>query len=236
MKPYTLLATCLVLGSSSAALAEPSISFTARLNGSVGPVVRDHRTTTWYAPPAAAPVRYVGPARDRDDDRVYVRDHRDDDRAYVRDHRDDDRAARPPVRALPALTGPTWDCHNWDPSVDVSSVCAAYASSPVGAIHAAPGAGLLLGVRDAAIPDHQFITVGAGRAFHELTVEGNGCATEISRVAIKFADGSVQIASGARLREGDELGIHLDGGRREINQIVIYTPSGARGAYTVRAR
>lgn len=225
MKTNALLVSCLLLASSSAAIAGPSFSFQARFRtnvGSVGPVIRDHRA--YYsppAPPAAPPTRPV----------TYV----DADDSWRRDH--DERFYRPAVRALPAVTGPTWDCHNWDPTVETSSVCAAYGSTRGGAQAPSAGPGILLGVRDAAVPDHQYITVGAGRRFRSLVIEGNACATEISRVAIKFMDGSVQVVNANdRLRDGERLRIDLDGGAREINQLVIYTPNGATGSYAVFAR
>ena len=207
MKTNTLLVTCLVLGSSSAAMAG-SFSFQARATATAGyrfNAVRDHRT--------APPTRLV---------------------AYS-----SERFARPAERAvvLPPLTGPTWDCHNWDPSEDLSSVCAAYSSGRPATMPAATGAGILLGVRDAAIPDHQYITVGAGSAFRKIVVQGNDCAPEIARVAIKFMDGSTQVVTtDARLRVGRSMTIDLDGGYRQINQIVFYTPYGATGSYAVLGR
>lgn len=209
MKTHPLLATCLVLGSSSAAMAD-SFHFQARATANLGDgfhagvVVRDHRV----APPS------------------YWVSHGGAEIPH----------SRAPAVALPPLTGPTWDCHNWDPTVEVSSVCAAYAS---GRPELAPGisGGVLLGVRDAAVPDHQYITVDDGRAFRTILVEGNDCAPEISRVAIRFMDGSTQVVNtGATLRAGRSLSIALDGGYRKINQILFYTPSGARGSYAVLAR
>ena len=227
MKTNTLIVSCFVLGSSSVAMADPAFTFQARssVNASagihVGPVVRDHHT----APPITRP-------------RVYLSAY---DRTGARFERTDrfDRFDRPSrfAPALPSLTGPTWDCHNWDPTVDVSSVCTAYASSRPGRVPQATGAGIVLGVRDAAIPDHQYITVGPGERFRKIVVEGNDCAPEIARIGIKFTDGSLQVVNtNQRLRDGRSMSIALDGGYREINQIVIYTPSGATGSYTVRAR
>jgi hypothetical protein len=198
MKTNTLIVACLVLGSSSAAMARTS--------------VHAGRIDDRYSRPAS----------------------RTDDRYSRPADRNDGRYGQP-SRVLPPLTGPTWDCHNWDPSADGSSVCAAYAPGrSAGAETFGPG--ILLGVRDAAIPDHQYITVGAGRSFRKIVIEGNGCETEISRVAIKFMDGSVQVVNAyEHLRTGQRLTVNLDGGAREINQIVFYTPSGATGAYAVRA-
>ena len=207
MKTNTLLVTCLVLGSSSAAMAGSfSVQTRATVNAGyrINPV-RDHRTA-----PAGRLVAYSS-----------------------------DRFGRPADRAvvLPPVTGPTWDCHNWDPSEDLSSVCTAYASGRPGAMPAATGAGILLGVRDAAIPDHQYITVGPGSAFRKIVVQGNDCAPEIARVAIKFMDGSTQVVTtDARLRVGRSMTIDLDGGARQINQIVFYTPYGATGSYAVLGR
>jgi hypothetical protein len=186
-------------------------------------IVRDHRlASTYVAPPAASPVRYV----EADDDDRGAR--------YERDHRAPRDYEGVPVRPLPSLTGPTWDCHNWDPSTEPTSVCAAYGSSRF-AVSPAAGPGLLLGVRDAAVPDHQYITVGPGRAFHELFIEGNGCETAITQIGIRFTDGTGQIAAIGGLRTGELREIHLNGAHA-IDQIVLSTPAGARGTYTVRAR
>lgn len=214
MKTHTLVATCLVLASSSVAMAD-SFSFQAR---------------------ATADYRFGGSA---------VRDHRS---AYgdVRDHRfaySDARTAAPrflgpPERiivALPAVTGPTWDCHNWDPSLETSSVCTAFNAGRLAPVPEYLGAGVLLGVRSAAIPDHQYITLD-GQSFRTIVVEGNDCAPAISRVAIKFTDGSTEVVNAyARLRDGRSLAIHVDG-YRPINQIVFYTPHGATGSYAVLGR
>jgi hypothetical protein len=234
MKTHTLIVTCLVLGSSSAAMAGTS----GNAGYHMGPVVRDHRPVTFTASAelhaSQIDSRYGRPTG-RNDDRYDQPAGRNDDRyGQPADRNDDDRYGRP-SRTLPPLTGPTWDCHNWDPAVDGSSVCAAYAPGR----SAGPetfGPGILLGVRDAAIPDHQYITVGSGRSFRKIVIEGNGCETEISRVAIKFMDGSVQVVNAyEHLRTGQRLTVNLDGGAREINQIVFYTPSGATGAYAVHA-
>jgi hypothetical protein len=213
VKTYTLVATCLVLGSSSAAMAD-SFTFQAR---------------------ATADYRFHP---------VAVRDHRN---AYVdvRDHRfayGDTRVAPPriiePQRtivALPPLTGPTWDCHNWDPSVETSSVCAAYTGGRLAPAPEYFGAGTLLGVRSAAIPDHQYITLD-GQSFRKIVIEGNECAPKISRVLVKFMDGSTEVVNTyARLADGRGLVINL-GGYRPINQIGFYTPNGATGSYAVIGR
>jgi hypothetical protein len=235
MKTKPLLITSLILGSSSVAMASP-FSFQAR--ATISPsvridaraVVRDHRA----APPAASygwqPARVdLGTRRpaDRFDDRF---DNRFGDRAG---DRFDDRFV-----ALPPVTGPSWDCHNWDPTVDVSSVCTAFESSRPGAMPPVTGAGILLGVRDAAVPDHQYITVEAGQPFRKIVIQGAARAPEISRVAIKFMDGSTEVVNtDARLRQGQSIVIGLDGGgRRQINQLVFYTPSGATGSYAVLGR
>lgn len=228
MKTHTLLASCLVLGTSSAAMADSfhvqahvqarvpayspaysTVNAGYRFDG--GAAVRDHRI-------APAPARFVAYGSARPIER--------------------ERFARPGIRvALPPVTGPTWDCHNWDPTVELSSVCAAYASGQPEAVPAASDAGILLGVRDAAIPDHQYITVGAGQPFRQLVIEGNDGAPEISRVAIKFMDGSTEVVgTQTRLRDGRSLAIALDGGTRQINQIVLYTPYGAHGSYAVFGR
>jgi hypothetical protein len=210
-KPFLITATALILGSSAAAMASPfAIQARATIRPGIrvnaGVVVRDHRAPTHLV--ATGTWR---PARP-------------------------ESVIRPGAIVLPPVTGPTWDCANWDPSVETSSVCAAYDAGQPAAMPAY-GAGVLLGVRDSAIPDHQYITVGAGQAFRSIVIQGNDCAPQISKVAIKFMDGSTEVVpAGAQLRQGERISIGLDGGYRQINQIVLYTPSGASGSYAVYAR
>jgi hypothetical protein len=44
------------------------------------------------------------------------------------------------------------------------------------------------------------------------------------------------VTTDARLRVGRSMTIDLDGGARQINQIVFYTPYGATGSYAVLGR
>jgi hypothetical protein len=211
-KPFLITATALLLGASSAAMAAPYMQARATFRADARPDARFHAS-------------------------VVVRDHRTPTRLVATGtwHRPE-VVTRPGAIVLPAVTGPTWDCANWDPTVEASSVCTAYDASQPAAMPAY-GAGVLLGVRDAAIPDHQYITVGDGQSFRSIVIQGNDCAPQISKVAIKFMDGSTQVVpAGTQLRQGERISIGLDGGYRQINQIVLYTPYGAAGSYAVYAR
>ncbi len=222
MKTNAFLIAALVIASTSAAMADSSFSVRAR--GSVnfgfgGPFVRDHRTTqpmpqpVWY-PSWQTPPQQVRPIRWSDADRYQENFH----------------YASP----LPAVTGPTWNCQNWDPSIERSSVCTAYASSDAEPLPANMGRYTAFGVRDSAVPDHQFITVGAGKSFRKIIIEGNDGAPQITKVAIKFMDGSLQVVNtNVHLRDGRSISLFLDGGTREINQMVFYTPTGSTGSYSV---
>ncbi len=223
MKTNGFLITALVLASSSVAMADST--FTVRARASVnfnagswrGPFIRDHRTTQ-PSPPVSypswqMPSEQVRPYQSMDTGRY-----------------EDFHSAAP----LPAVTGPTWNCQNWDPSIERSSICAAYASSDAEPLPVNMGGYTAFGVRDSAVPDHQFITVGAGKTFREIVIEGNDGAPRLTKVAIKFTDGSIQVVNTrARLRDGRSISLFLDGGAREINQMVFYTPAGSTGSYSV---
>ena len=208
MKTKAFLITAFVLGSSSVALADVSFSASARAR------------VTWnagYSSPPSAPV---------------VRDHRTPNRfrpyyqAYQAEY------FRP--RTLPALTGPTWNCHNWDPSIEIDSVCAAYASATPRAMPEMLGSWTNLGVRDSAIPDNQFITVE--RSFRELALQANSGAPTLVKLGVRFMDGSVQVIDvSGRLRGNSEI-IRIGGFGQTISQVVIYTASNSRGTYSVLAR
>lgn len=225
MKLNSFLVTALVLGSSSAAMADSYVfSAGASFSWNFGGVsqVRDHRS--------------VSP----------VRDHRTV--TPVRDHRTS-RPVRPVVMpgytvadqvivyddrpAMPALVGPTWDCHNWDPTVDHTSPCTAFSTTRSANIADYRG-WTALGVRESSIPSHQYITVGAGRTFDQIKIQANQGAPVLTRVTVRFIDGSQQVVSLDKTagRRGT-MTIHLPRGGREINQIIIYSAANSRGTYSV---
>ncbi|MFN0247155.1 MAG: hypothetical protein ACKV2T_09605 [Kofleriaceae bacterium] len=211
MKTKAFLITAFVLGSSSVALADVSFSARAQVTWDAGyssnysrPVIRDHRTSNRFA-------------QRRIDFRTRV-----NQVDYYR------------PEPLPALTGPTWNCHNWDPTVELDSVCGAYASSSPHKIPETVGSWTNVGVRDSAIPGHQFITIE--RPFRELALQSNTGAPSIVKVAVRFMDGSTKVIEiGERLRGNSDI-MHVGGYGQAISQIIVYTTSSSRGTYTVFAR
>src|SRR5258705_4738451 len=79
--------------------------------------------------------------------------------------------------------------------------------------------------------DRQFISVGGGE-FHRLRLEAVRGAPVIHKVAIEFMnDPNVQVIDvNERMRDGESKSIDLNGGRRQINRIVVYTEPGYGGA------
>ena len=82
--------------------------------------------------------------------------------------------------------------------------------------------------------DRQFISVNGGE-FRRLRLEAVRGAPVIHKVAIEFVnDPDVQVIDiNARLREGEGQDIDLNGGRRQVRRIVVYSEPGSGGAYSV---
>jgi len=82
--------------------------------------------------------------------------------------------------------------------------------------------------------DRQFIAVNGGE-FRKLRVEAVRGAPVIHKVAVEFVnDSNVQVIDfNARLRDGQGQNIDLNGGRRQIKRIVVYTEPGNGGAYSI---
>jgi hypothetical protein len=212
MKKAFIISSALVLGMSSVALADSSFSFGARGSISVNlpapkVVVRDHRTP-------AAPV-YVNQSRP----------------TYHPTWQDRTVHPYPTTPAIPA----NLDCRNWDPAVERGHACEAYSSGYTYAPDTF-GSWAYLGTRESAVPDNQFITVGPGKVFSRLKLTAEQGNPQITKVAIRFMDNSVQVINlNTRFRTGSSMKFFLDGGHREINQIVVYTASGSRGTYSITA-
>jgi hypothetical protein len=211
LKKALIVTSVLALGS-SVAMAD-SFSFGARASVSFGTrtpaqpvVIRDHRTQT-------TPVyqtQYANPTR------------------YGRN---DARWERQPQPYQPIPAG--LDCRNWDPSVDTSDACMAYSAGYVYQPQIG-GAWTLLGVRESSVADNQFITVGDGRYFGQLKLRAEQGSPVITKVAVRFMDNSTQVINiGGRLDYRASMSLSLN--RKPINQIVIYTAAGSRGAYSVTA-
>jgi hypothetical protein len=205
MKKSLILTSALVLSMSSVAMAD-SFSFGARASVSFG-------TRTPAQP-------------------VVIRDHRT---PVYQTHvsnpaRYDARwEHQQPYQPIPAGL----DCRNWDPSVDASNACAAYSTGYVYEPRVG-GAWTLLGVRESSVADNQFITVGDGRYFGQLKLRAEQGSPVITKVAVRFMDNSVQVINiGGRLDYRASMSLSLN--RKPINQIVIYTAAGSRGAYSVTA-
>jgi len=82
--------------------------------------------------------------------------------------------------------------------------------------------------------DRQFISVGGGE-FRRLRFEAVRGAPVVHKVAIEFVnDPNVQVIDiNARMPAGESHSIDLNGGRRQINRIVVYTEPGYGGAYSI---
>jgi hypothetical protein len=88
--------------------------------------------------------------------------------------------------------------------------------------------------RNAADNGRQFISVNGGE-FRRLRLEAVRGAPVIQKVAIEFVnDPNVQVIDiNARMSDGQSHDIDLNGGRRQINRIVVYTEPGYGGAYSI---
>ena len=210
MKKALIIA--LVLGSSSVAMAD---SFSVRAGASASfqwgmpsVVVRDHRTPTQVVYPTTT---RVNPTR--------VTSYYDQRGGVYGDWQ------RP--RPIPA----NLDCRNWDPTVERGHACEAYSSGYTYAPEMY-GPWTYLGTRESAVPEGQFITVQ--KAYSQLKVTAEQGRPSITKIAIRFMDGHTQIVPVSRFRSGS-MRIYLDGGHREINQIIIYTAANSHGTYSIAA-
>ncbi len=215
MNKSILIASALVLGSSSVAMADSSFSFGARAQVSWGTpssrvIVRDHRTPTYQAPV------YQG---------SYATDRYTTDR-YTMDRYTTDRY---PVNQRPILPAGL-DCRNWDPSLDVSDACADFFSDGYATQQPRARYGwTLLGVRESSVADNQFVTVNDGRIFGTLQLRAETGNPIITKVAVRFMDNTTQVINvGGQLRNAT-----LRLGHRAINQLVIYTAAGSHGTYSM---
>jgi hypothetical protein len=204
MKINALIASAVVLGSSSAAMAD--VSFQARASWN----------TTLHTRPAS------------------VRDHRyENTRPVYRPSYE-----RPRPMPLPVVTN--LNCSNWDPMVDFNSQCASvYHTLPsYGGEVAQPWGMMLLGTRDSSVvhpynAKHQFITVQ--RAFRTIEIQPVSGRPEITRVQIRFVDGTTQVVNMSPYDCHDGASIAV-ASRLPINQILFYTTTNSRGAYSIFAR
>ena len=82
--------------------------------------------------------------------------------------------------------------------------------------------------------DRQFINLGSRGGYRKIRIEATRGEPVIKKVAIEFADRSVQAVDydGAMPRGTGEV-IDLNGDTRRINRIIVYTDRGSRGAYSV---
>lgn len=202
MKKALVLAA-LVLGSSSAAMADTSYSLQARASFGIpsrGPVVRDHRYSY-------EPQRFNNGPR-FDGGPIYS----------------DGYVTPQPVPVINA------DCANWDPMLDAPSACDGYRSGPVAQMPTSFGRWTVLGTRESAVPDHQFITVE--QQYSQLRVDALSGRPMFDKVAVRYMDGSTQVFRiGGRARG---VTLNLDW-RKAISQVVVYTAQGSRGEYTIAA-
>ena len=125
------------------------------------------------------------------------------------------------------------DCQNWDPTNDHLSPCASVYQPIRSFEDPRQGGWAALGSRDSSISDHQYITVQ--QTFRRIRIEALVGSPQLTKVGIVFMDGSVQVVQlGAHDCHAGTT-INVDGGARQISQIVFYTAKGSRGAYSVFA-
>lgn len=217
MNTKSLLATLLVLGSSTAALAKP--------------VVRDHREGAWQVTNdrdhrTASSYRdrqNFGRSGDRNDNRSWGdRDgDRDRDRGGV--------VAAPPVVIAPVAV---------DTSANVR--IGAKASVYTGPIGTAPSWGGWVELVQPTMIARGFEQIGMGRSygtFSELQLVANRGDTKITQVVVQFADGQYQSVPLYQELDGGNPTITIDlaGGRRAIQRILVEGSSGYGARYSIRA-
>jgi len=85
--------------------------------------------------------------------------------------------------------------------------------------------------------EHQLVTVGASAGrFHRLRVEGERGRPLLRSMFVRFTDGSSQdIRLDRVLRPGESMVYELDGGSREIAQIIVRTQPDSKSAYSIMA-
>jgi len=84
--------------------------------------------------------------------------------------------------------------------------------------------------------NRQFINVRGQDAFRKIRIEASGGAPVIKQVAIEFSDdrGNAQVVRmDARLSAGQGQTIDLNGGRRPVQRIIVYTEPQFGGSYSV---
>ncbi|HTR56509.1 MAG TPA: hypothetical protein VMJ10_37805 [Kofleriaceae bacterium] len=88
-----------------------------------------------------------------------------------------------------------------------------------------------------AVGEHQLVTVGASAGrFRRLRLEGERGRPFLRAMLVRFVDGSSQdIRLDRVLRPGESAVYELDGGSREIAQIVVKTQPDSKSAYSIMA-
>jgi len=84
--------------------------------------------------------------------------------------------------------------------------------------------------------NRQFINVRGQDAFRKIRIEASRGAPVIKQVAIEFSDdrGNTQVVRmDARLSAGQGQTIDLNGGRRPVQRIIVYTEPQFGGSYSV---
>jgi len=95
---------------------------------------------------------------------------------------------------------------------------------------------VMLADRNTVDSNRQFINVRGQDAFRKIRIEAAGGAPVIKQVAIEFADeiGNPQVVRlDQRMPAGQGQTIDLNGGRRPIQRIIVYTEPQYGGTYSV---
>ena len=206
----SVLATLLVLGSSTAAFAKPIVRDHREAAQTVA--VRDHRTASSYRDR-----ENFGRDRDHDGDRDWDRDH------------------GRPVIVTPApvvVEQPIDTC--------ATTRIGAKASVYVGPVGTASSWGGWINLTQPSMIAHGFeqVSVGASQGrFAELQLVADSGATYVNQVVVQFANGQYQTVALHQQLDGSNptLTIDLDGGQRNIQRILVEGSSGYGARYSIRA-
>ena len=217
------LITTFVLGSSSAAMAEPVVSASA------------HAWWSWGTPSAGVqPVRVISARDDRD---RTVRDHR---RPWVYDYRytDSERDYPREFAPNPWPQRPTYPDSCEDPdNVHVGREVSAY----TGPIFQIPQGRYYIRQNWTAVTEptriaegREYIRTSAAGPVDRFLLKAVAGSTFIEQVSVGFANGDTQVFRGLnRALDGNNPTLQLDlkGRAREVARVVVYGTSAPHSAY-----
>jgi hypothetical protein len=118
-------------------------------------------------------------------------------------------------------------------SVQTQPTYARYEPAPPPSGHVSPEWVQLADRYSAETPSQQILLRGRGE-FRAIRVEAARGAPLIKKVTIDYEDGTPQVVNlEARLAPGEGKTIDLNGGRREVKRVIVYSEPGFGGAYNL---